>query len=98
MSQEKNSWVGFNLNHRVRFRVTETGHAHIAELNRKGRERGWTLDMYTLPKTDEDGFRETQLWALMEMFGSEMTCGSRVPIETTIFLDGAEFDIVSCER
>lgn len=65
----------FNLNYKVRVRLTD----HGRKLHREDHERFWMsvdrLDMardYHPPVEDADGWSEFQLWVLMNTFGQFM--------------------------
>lgn len=48
-------------------------------------EYGWRcVDPLMVPDADADGWRQMQLWRVMELFGPHTGLGVRCPIETTI--------------
>lgn len=67
--------VPFNVNHKVRVKLTDYGKELIAN------------DPYgPYPYTvDEDGWTEFQLWVLMELFGSHLHCGNiKLPFDPSM--------------
>lgn len=70
--------VTFNINHYVRFRLTEEGKARILKFHRE------QFESYNLPpyswfdfhKPDAEGFYSEQLWHVMEIFGPAMHVGA----------------------
>ncbi len=75
----------FNVNDKVRVRLTE----HGKTLHREDHAKFWAHlgkkePPYISPGEDENGWSEWQMWALMQDFGPHMTLGSPVPFETEI--------------
>ena len=75
----------FNINEKVRVKLTEHGRA----LHREDHKKLWAhleqkAPKYTPPKEDAEGWSEWQLWELMQNFGSHIGLGFRTPFETEI--------------
>lgn len=84
------TWVSFNVNGKIRFRLTAFGSEKLAEmdaeLNRFVTARGGNplKPRYT---PDAEGWCETQLWCLMQDLGEYCAMGRPMPFETTIELE-----------
>ena len=75
------SWSKHNFNDKVRIKLTQKGlDIHRAEHERLQR-LGLKMD-YTPPKTDATGWHETQLWHVMNTWGSAMGMGFDLAMET----------------
>lgn len=72
-------WKSINLNETVRFKLKPEGEKIWLDYWREFS----TGKQPTLPKT-EDGWREDQLWHLMQVFGKHIHLGFDLPIETKI--------------
>lgn len=77
-------WTPFNINRRVRVKLTDKGRHYLCEEHIKfWAEAGRPME-YRAPKEDADGWSEWQLWDLMNRLGGACTMGFRIPFETTI--------------
>lgn len=80
----------FNLNDKVRVKLTSHGRSvHAADHALLVADTGVAL-AYTHPKEDSEGWSEWQLWSLMSEFGSHMGNGLPICFETTIDIPGPE--------
>lgn len=85
-------WQKFNLNDRVRVKLTDVGRAeykrHSDEINNwiSGRNADPSILIPTEPTLDAEGFFETELWNAMKLFGERCGNGMPVPIETVFFI------------
>ncbi len=75
----------FNINEKVRVRLTQRGKA----LHREDHAKFWAhlgdkAPQYIPPREDESGWSEWQMWHLMQDFGPHITLGSQPPFETEI--------------
>lgn len=70
----------FNINNKVRVRLTPKGKRVLAE-KYKGLRPGYP------PKEDAAGWSEWQLWDLMQTFGECIFLGCDMPFEGTIEID-----------
>ncbi|UPI12722.1 hypothetical protein [Bacillus phage SBSphiJ4] len=81
----------FNANHAVKVKLTSEG---LAELKRQHDELyayyGDYIGEFTLPKTDEEGYSEFQLWDLMYRLGRLMKMGTNIPFQTDMIFLGGE--------
>lgn len=81
----------FNVNHAVKVKLTSEG---LAELKRQRDELyayyGDYMGEFTLPKTDEEGYSEFQLWDLMYRLGRMMKMGTSIPFQTDMIFLGGE--------
>ena len=82
-------WQSFNVNNKVRVRITEFGF----EILRKERDKLQRLFPHvdwSFPHTDftdvGNGWYETQMWQLMQTFGPHITMGFKVPFETNVLI------------
>lgn len=78
----------FNINHKVRVKLTKMGHA-IHRANHMKLYMGYPSNSwptYNSPEEDANGWSTWQLWKLMREFGSHMYNGAEVPFETEIEL------------
>lgn len=75
----------FNLNHKVRVKLTERGREVMTINHRKlwGEFRAEIVPVREV-KEDAEGWSEWQLWDLMHEFGAHCYNGCRVPFETEI--------------
>lgn len=74
-----------NINDRVRVRLTADGRDILAKIHQE--RFGYLGDRapkFSLPKEDEAGWSEWQMWTLMQDFGPYISLGSRAPFETEI--------------
>lgn len=72
--------VNFNINEKVKIKLTEMGKQILQEQGRK----------FTI---DEEGYTTFQLWDLMSIFGEDIYMGMRlphIPFEPNIILLDAE--------
>lgn len=65
-----------NLNHRVRFKLTDDGRKRIAEFDAAMNEicrtpEKFKYDWFRFHAPDAEGFYSEQLWSLMQMFGPD---------------------------
>lgn len=81
----------FNANHAVKVKLTSEG---LAELKRQHEELNdyynGRFGEFTLPKTDEEGYSEFQLWDLMNRLGWMMKMGTSIPFQTDMIFLGGE--------
>lgn len=82
------AWVSFNVNDRVRVRLTNIG---LAEFSRIRCELNATLSptarpFPTEPTLDADGYYSDSMWSLMNDFGHLMMLGRLPPFETEMML------------
>lgn len=81
----------FNANHYVKVKLTSEG---IAELKRQHEELNHYYNgrfgEFTLPKTDEEGYSEFQLWDLMQCLGRMMKMGTNIPFHMDMIFLGGE--------
>lgn len=69
----------FNVNDTVRVRLTSVGEArHTRNMESLQSQLPW-IDLGDVHPADADGWREFQLWELMQHFGAVMFCGSDAP-------------------
>jgi len=81
----------FNINEKVRVKLTEHGKALHREYHAKFLAHlGQKAPDYTPPKEDAEGWSEWQLWVLMQEFGPHMGLGFRTVIETEIEVPNVE--------
>lgn len=78
--------VRFNLNHRVRYRLTAYGR----EIQRQHYAR---FGLTPRPAQERLGWHEDQLHALMRVFGEAMEPGSQCPIWTELHLLPDPYDV-----
>lgn len=78
----------FNINNKVRVKLTDHGRAiHAADDALFWASTDYpNPPEYTPPKEDEDGWSEWQLWTLMEAFGKHTHLGFDLCFEPTIEL------------
>lgn len=84
----------FNINSRVRVKLTPAGMKHH-RLNHDEQmddcvRRGFPTYPYHPPQEDGDGWSEWQLWHLMSLFGPIMSMGSDPPFEMVIEIPDEE--------
>ena len=71
----------FNVNHKVKVKLTEIGHKiHRADFD----QLGMKSITYQPPQEDKRGWSEWQMWELMRLFGPHLYNGCNVPFETEI--------------
>lgn len=76
----------FNINDRVRVKLTPEGKAaHAADHAAFWAKVGKAMP-YKPPKEDAEGYSTWQLWSLMQAFGSHIGLGLKVPFDTEILL------------
>jgi hypothetical protein len=68
-------FVGYNLNSSVRVKLTKAGLKHYS--TRYGVRR----EPPAQPKLDDEGYYRTELWSLMNDFGSVLYNGCEVPFD-----------------
>lgn len=82
----------FNINNKVRVKLTEEGHRIL----KRNHDRFWRLlepkQGYDPPVEDKNGFSDWQMWELMREFGPDLYNGCKVPFETTIFISEEHLD------
>lgn len=87
MAEELVQLVAFNLNHKVRVKLTETGKEAMKE-NHRQLYCDWKQPPEFRPrKEDEEGWSEWQLWDLMNELGRYCIDGPDVPFEPSIRLE-----------
>lgn len=75
----------FNINECVRVRLTKTGKNILRKQFDSAHERmPHVFKEFALPKEDEQGFSEWQMWRLFETFGEHIYLGCEPPFETEI--------------
>lgn len=74
-----------NLNDKVKFRPTKLG---MQVLEQKHNAIFSSQIPFKTPKTDANGYMETEIWQFMNNFGSHMFNGVDVPVETEVFVKG----------
>lgn len=83
-----------NANMRVKVKLTDIGVSILKnrhdELNTLIKYRGGQEFGEFELKLDEDGYYTTQLWTLMNIFGSAMTMGSKNPFDLNIIITDGE--------
>ena len=87
----------FNINDKVRVRLTDLGRATLAVLRAQANEqiaKNWSLTLaqrepprLPLAVLEDDGWSEWQLWDLMATFGEFCGMGRELLFETTIEID-----------
>ena len=87
-------WQCFNINDKVKVRLTETGKKILQdnrrELNRRIKECGGEGLGELEIEVDDEGFTECQLWVLMQTFGKHIMMGCDLPFGTNILLQDCE--------
>lgn len=79
------SEIRFNINDKVRFRLTEDGAKSILRHEHAlVREFGGEYSWFEHHKPDADGWHTEQLWHLMEMLGPDMTIGGCLIVDNVI--------------
>lgn len=82
-------WTRFNINDRVRVKLTERGR-EVLRINHQRRYGSRATEFDTREvKEDADGWSEWQMWDLMHEFGGSMYNGCSVPFETWIGIDAS---------
>lgn len=85
------AFIKHNLNYGVKVKLTKYGKnilwKRLAELNEKIVSAGGEAMPGPAFKVDEDGYYQTQMWILMETFGSHMGLGFANPFELDIFVE-----------
>ena len=77
--------MDFNINHKVRVKLTDEGREALKKRHRDfWSEVGRPSEPYTPPIEDAEGWSEWQLWCLMQELGAYFMLGVNAPIETTI--------------
>ena len=75
----------FNINERVKVKLTVEGIKHLEKMHLKLMEGGFPYE-FTLPKIDKDGYTEYQLHDLINTFGEVLHCGCKLPFKTDILI------------
>ena len=75
----------FNINERVKVKLTVEGIKHLEKMHLKLMEGGFPYE-FTLPKIDKDGYTEFQLHALINIFGEVLHCGCKLPFKPDILI------------
>ena len=78
-------WQNFNINEKVKVKLTDVGRVELlreAEVFRT--QYPSVSNKYELPKEDNEGFTEWQLWCLMGSLGHLCTMGGEPPFEIII--------------
>lgn len=78
------SWVDFNINSRVRVKLTNEGRAELRRQAADLRKTFPRLGEFDPVREDKDGWMEMQLWSLMESLGHMCHIGFSGPFETAI--------------
>lgn len=71
----------YNLNDRIRFKLTDKGRAYVAELNKTHPVYARCPLQFT---ADTDGWIEDELWQFANIFGPSFQMGFDPTVETTI--------------
>ncbi len=81
------TWVEFNINDSVRFKVRGAGEDILHRWRHRADDVLKRANLET-PEVmpDPDGFYEMQMWEFMQVFGPHCYMGPVPPIETTILL------------
>jgi hypothetical protein len=74
----------YNINDYVAVKLTDTGRAELKRQHDELREKFPSMDEYTPPKEDDEGWCKFQGWVLMNTFGHMTRMASAPPFETTI--------------
>jgi hypothetical protein len=75
----------FNINERVKVKLTAKGIEHLEKQHNKLVEIGYPYE-FKLPQVDKDGYTEFQLHDLMQTFGKIMFPGCELPFKTDIII------------
>lgn len=84
MPNKPQDWRPFNINRRVRVRLTEVGKRVWLDywaLASQAVDAAWAADAI------KDGWLTTQLWQIMNVFGECTYLGCDIPFGTEIFLE-----------
>jgi hypothetical protein len=76
--------VKFNLNEHVRVKLTAHGRQILRSQHEVWLKSIPKLGDFVLPKEDEDGWSEWQMWHLMETFGNHIHLGHDIPFDLDI--------------
>lgn len=78
--------VKINLNEPVKFKLTDYGkyvYYHLFDgLNEIIKQRGGKPIEPTIPKVDDEGYTEMQLWYFMNIYGKHMNMGCNNVVES----------------
>jgi len=81
------AWAGFDVNHTVRVRLTQTGLAEYRRVREEFNAANPKAGPLALePKLDDEGYYSDQMWSLMRDFGHLCRLFGEPPFETTILL------------
>lgn len=77
--------VHINLNEVVKFKLSDHGkdifYHQYDSINEYMKTHGGRIIEPSMPKVDEDGYTEMQLWVFMELYGKHMGNGMKNCIE-----------------
>lgn len=85
----------FNINDTVRVQLTQKGKNILRErYDNYAKSLGeiFPPKSFELPKEDDNGFSEWQMWQLFEYFGSNIFLGCELPFNTNIEIPISETD------
>lgn len=87
---ETNKFYSFNINDEILIKLTPIGkdllkkeHDELFKMYTAENKKDLGIE-FTIPKEDEDGYSEWQLWKLMSILGKYCYNGCNPPFETTI--------------
>jgi len=76
-------WTKYNLNAKVRIKLHPKGMVHLLEKYRKLTGEYGTY----IPRTDKDGYYDTQIWCLIQDFGEVMSMTSADYFDMDILIE-----------
>lgn len=88
------AFIPFNINHRIKVRLTDLGYQHLADIYNK---YVGTIPSFKTRKAnhyknlaDDEGYTEFQMWSFMQDFGEKIYMGGPLLFETTILINTKE--------
>lgn len=84
MVSTKGTTMEFNINDKVRVKLTDHGRKVLESDHNKFWKKVGKEVMYIPPVEDSDGWSSWQLWNLMQELGPHIYIGCEIPFETTI--------------
>lgn len=88
--------VKINLNEPIKFKLTDYGkdiyYHRFDEFNEFIKQHGGKPIEPTMPKVDEEGYTEMQLWCFMNIYGKHMEMGCNNVVESLeiIYMKGED--------
>lgn len=80
--------ISINVNETVWVKLTKTGEQFLKRQHDIASRDPQTITKpFKLPKTDDDGYSQWQLWSLMETFGGAFNLAIEPPFDTTIYFE-----------